>query len=79
MGPDYQGLGLGVRNTANSHISAHLLNVAFKLGSEWSIFDIVDSSLESLLGIIQCHSTPLGSKVRMIVCSEKQIKYTVFA
>ncbi len=76
VGTNQQRLRFIIRNTADSHSSGHLLDVFIKFGPKRRIFNIVDCTVKTAFPIHD-HAASLRPKMRMVINSEKQIKYAV--
>jgi len=75
---DDQGLGFGVADAADAHISAHLLQIILKFGSELGVFDVVDGAFEALLAQHH-HAAPAGPQMRVVIGSVKQVVHAIFS
>ena len=67
MGAHQQRLGIRVGDTADAGGTAEFGQIAFKLGTERGIFNIVDLALETLVDIVKCHTAPAGAEVGVVV------------
>ena len=76
MRVDQKWLRLIIRNRADSGITGKLFYIPFELCPERRIFYIMNTSLKSVFSI-DGHSATACSKVRMIICTKKQIHHTV--
>ena len=76
MRVDQKWLRLIIRNRADSGITGKLFYIPFELCPERGIFYIMNTPLKSVFSI-DGHSATACSKVRMIVCTKKQIHHTV--
>ena len=65
-------------NTADSEIAVHLIDILVKLCPEGRIFYIMNGSVVPVLPAVNCHPGTPCTEMGMIICSEKQIKYTIF-
>ena len=77
MGTDNQWLGFIIGNTTDAVISFHGLDILVKLCTERCIFYVVYGTVKTILAV-HSHSASSGTQMRMIIYSEKQIKYAVF-
>ena len=75
---DEQWLRLVVGNGSDSHAAMHLIYISLKLCSERAVLNVVYRSVETVFFIVDHHAGSSGSQMRMIVCTEKQIKNAVF-
>ena len=73
---DDQGLGFIIGDTSDAQIALHLPHVLVKLGPERCIFYIVNGTVKTILTIYS-HAAPPCTKMRMVVCSKKQVKDAV--
>ena len=78
MGTHHQRLGFKIRDTSDTKIAPHFIDILVKFGTKRCILDVVNGPVITFLFAVNCHSGASGSQMGMIVCSEKQIKYTVF-
>ena len=70
---DHQGLGIGIGNAADAHITVELDQVLFELGTEGGVVNAVDLALEALALIVDNHTCPTGSQVGVVVHAEEDI------
>ena len=71
-----QGLGLVVGDASDAHPAVHVFYVAVKFRAEGAVFYVVDGPVEAVLAVHR-HARSSGAEVRVVVCSEEQIKHTV--
>ena len=76
VGTNNQRLGFGVGNTADTEIAVHFVDIAFKLGAERCVFNVVNRAFKSLFAVNR-HTAAARAEVRMVIGSEKQVKHTV--
>jgi hypothetical protein len=76
---DQQRLGVCVGDTADAGIAGELVQITFKFGTEGGIFNVMDLPLEALLVVIKSKAAPAGTQVRMVVRTEENVIFTVFA
>ena len=77
IGPDQQGLGIRVGNTADGGRAPHFLENMLKLGPERRIADIVNLPLQADLLVPRGHTGPAGTQMAVVVHAEKHIQHTV--
>ena len=78
MGSDHQGLGFKVRDTADTDITGHGVHILIELGTERSIFDVMNGTIVPLLPAEYRHTGSSRSQMGMIVCSKEKIKHAIF-
>ena len=78
MGADEKGLGFVIGNAADAQVAFHMPKVFVKFGTKRSVFDIVDRPVKSFFSVVNGHSGAAGAEMGMVVCSEKQVKDTIF-
>ena len=77
VGTDDQGLGLKIRDTADAQLAFHASDFFVKFCSERGIFDIMNRSVETQISVIDRHAGTPCAQMRMIVCTEIQVKHTI--
>ena len=77
MGTHQQGLGVRIRDAADAAAAVELRQVRLELGTEGSVFNVVDLALEAGGRVIDGHAAPPGAQVGVIVHAKKDIKYTI--
>ena len=76
MGTDDQRLRLIIGNTADPHISFHLVHIFIKFGTERRVLNIMYGTVKPFFSI-NCHSGSSRPQMGMIVRPEKQIKHAI--
>ena len=67
-----------LKESANAAVSVEIVEILFEFCSERGVFDVVDLPLKMVvLGVIDCHAAAFGTKVRVIVNTEENVKYAV--
>ena len=69
---DHHGLGLGVADNANTHVTLHLVQILGKLRTEVGVLDVVNV-LMGLTIVKSSHAGTLGAQMRMIIRPIEQI------
>ena len=77
VGTHQKGLGLVVRDTADPHISLHLVHVLVEFRPKGRILNIVNRPVESPFFTVNSHSRTPRPQMGMIVRTEKQIKNAI--
>ena len=77
MGPDDQRLGFEIGNTADPELSLHLQNILVKFRPEVGCLDVVNRTVKALYFVVDSHSCPARTQMRVIISTVKQIKNAV--
>ena len=74
-----QRLGFEIGDTSDAEIALHLMNIFLKFGTEGRVLDVMYGSIETFLLSVYCESASSGSQVRVVICTEEQVKHTIFS
>ena len=72
------GLRFVVGDTADAQIAVHGIGFAGEFRAERCIFNVVNCFIEAVFFAVNGHARATGPEVRVIVYTEKQVKYAIF-